>query len=108
MFEWMFRGEEESLRAWLELVTETAMGKGPAYIADGASAVLWIPSGDQILGERERELVAAMLERELGDRGAEVLGGLAAIAANRPDEASAHLLYIATRRGRRGRGSARR
>lgn len=104
VFVWMFPGSESSLRAWLQLVVETAMGKGPAYIADGACAVLWVPADDQILGERERVLVAELLERELGDRGLDVLGGLAAIGANRPDEASAHLLYLATRRGRRGEG----
>ena len=104
VFQWMFGDREDSLRAWLELVAETALGKGPAYIADGACAVLWIPSGDQILGEREAKLVATFLERELGERGSEVLAGLSAIGANRPDEPSAHLLYLATRRGRRGEG----
>jgi GNAT superfamily N-acetyltransferase len=104
MFVWMFAGDESSLRAWLELVAETALEKGPAHIADGACAVLWIPSGDQILGARERELVAELLERELGERGAEVLAALREIGSHRPEGPSAHLLYIATRRGRRGEG----
>jgi GNAT superfamily N-acetyltransferase len=106
-YEWVFEGDEGALAAWLELIAELALAKGPADIADGACAVLWIPPGERVFGSaadaaRAEELFA----RVLGARGAAVWEAFGEIGRHRPAEppAAAHLLHIATRRERRGEG----
>ena len=106
-YEWVFRGDDAGLAAWLSLVAELAFEKGPTYIADGACAVLWIPPGKRVFGGAgDSERAEELLTRALGPRGPEVWAAFEEISRHRPAEppAAAHLLHIATRRDRRGEG----
>ena len=109
-FRWRYPGHDYPARAreWFDLVAGLTWGRADAWLTDdGEAASIWIRPGRELIADDDLVRVAGLIERQHGERTAEVMEALFAGRTAEPEGAHALCLYVGVRPERQGRGLGR-